>query len=185
MEIICPFCKEPFECRQKSKFCSMGCAQRSRWKDHEKRFWSFVKKTRGCWMWVGSTAGTVMVYGRFRRSGERILAHRYSWELHNEPVPEGLLVLHTCDNTLCVRPDHLFLGTHKDNSQDMLKKGRANKARGERHGNSKLTEKKVRRIKEKYRRGDVTQAKLAEEFGVGEMQVSRIISGKRWAHLQG
>jgi hypothetical protein len=90
------------------------------------RFWAKVQKGDGCWEW---SAGRLPVgYGRFRVSPEReALAHRYSYELNVGPVPDGLCVLHRCDNPSCVRPDHLFVGTHKDNTQDMFGKDRHGK----------------------------------------------------------
>lgn len=89
-----------------------------------KRFWSNVKKTRGCWWWVGAKFSNG--YGRFWASKE-YLAHRASWLLINGSVPKGLHVLHHCDNPSCVRPEHLFLGTQKDNMIDMRIKGRGDK----------------------------------------------------------
>ncbi|KKM63632.1 hypothetical protein LCGC14_1509480 [marine sediment metagenome] len=75
-----------------------------------------------CWLWIKSLSDSG--YGQFSVDGESISAHRYSWELHNGPIPDGLCVLHKCDVKPCVNPDHLFTGTNKDNSQDALKKGR-------------------------------------------------------------
>lgn len=97
------------------------------------RFWENVRKSDGCWEWTAyrTTAKSqrhrgAVGYGRFMVTWRRvILAHRYSWELHNGLVPDGMVVCHHCDNPACVRPDHLFVGTQKDNIQDMLKKGRA------------------------------------------------------------
>ena len=97
-----------------------------RWtKTAEERFWSYVNKGDGCWEWTASRSGKG--YGVFFHlgfSGRRTSAHRFSWELHNGPVPAGLHVLHHCDNPSCVRPDHLWLGTQSDNSKDMWNKGR-------------------------------------------------------------
>ena len=87
------------------------------------RFWGMVNKTEGrCWLWEGmlSWGG----YGLLKVSGRKRRAHRISWELHNGPIPPGLLVLHKCDVRHCVRPDHLFLGTDLDNVVDMHIKGR-------------------------------------------------------------
>lgn len=94
----------------------------------EVRFWAKVEKTDTCWNWIG---GKNWGYGCFfltnpRRSAK---AHRHSWEMHNGPIPVGLVVCHRCDNRACVRPDHLFLGTCKDNMQDCVAKGRFNGGR--------------------------------------------------------
>lgn len=86
------------------------------------RFWSQVEKTAGCWNWTGAlnTHG----YGHIRVHSKWAPTHRFSWELSNGLIPDGLSVLHHCDNRRCVRPDHLFLGTALDNVRDMHAKGR-------------------------------------------------------------
>jgi len=92
----------------------------------EMRFWSKVTKGAGCWEWTASTDHKG--YGKLAeggRQGRTLSAHRVSYELNVGPIPDGLLVLHRCDNPPCVRPDHLFVGTHTDNAQDMAKKGRS------------------------------------------------------------
>ena len=99
-------------------------------------FWAQVEKTLTCWLWKGHTNGK-KGYGKFyagggRRHGRNIYAHRFAWILFNGPIPDGILVLHQCDNPLSVRPDHLFLGTHKVNSQDMAAKGRSHLQRASR-----------------------------------------------------
>src|SRR5678816_769446 len=104
--------------------------------DTEPRFWKHVKRAQGdgCWIWTADKMTSQQKrrtqrgagYGNFMINGctKRVFAHRFSWELHFGPIPPGMLVCHRCDNPSCVRPDHLFLGTHKDNTQDMIRKGR-------------------------------------------------------------
>ncbi len=90
----------------------------------EERFWKHVHKTDSCWLWTASVndKGYGQLFVGVGKSPLR--AHRVSWELHRGLIPIGLLVLHHCDNPPCVRPDHLFLGTYKDSTQDMISKGR-------------------------------------------------------------
>jgi hypothetical protein len=92
------------------------------------RFFKYVHKTKSCWFWIGAKHGGgvpghpeigVILYEKRYQS-----AHRVSWKIHNGSIPKGLCTLHRCDNSLCVNPKHLFLGTQKDNIQDAWKKGR-------------------------------------------------------------
>lgn len=84
----------------------------------------------GCWIWTGHVRSR---YGEFFWKGRRRSAHRFAWQVANDAlIPDGMCVLHRCDNTRCVRPDHLFLGTHVDNMRDMRMKGRARAPRGPR-----------------------------------------------------
>ena len=94
-------------------------------------FWRRVRRTADCWEWLGSRSPERDYGSACKNPRQRLRAHRYAWELVNGPIQLGLFVLHTCDNRLCVRRDHLYLGTNDDNTEDMARRDRA-----PRHGNT-------------------------------------------------
>lgn len=143
------------------------------------QFWAKVRPCvgDGCWEWTASKY--LSGYGQFKHG----LAHRFSWELHYGPIDRaGLVVCHTCDNKTCVRPDHLFLGTQKDNLDDMRKKGRERFLRGVALPQSKLTDENVREIRELLS-GGWSQQEIADRFSVRQTTISMIARGKRWRHV--
>ena len=161
----------------------------------EERFWAKVDRHQEgeCWLWTAYRAP--LGYGEIGVSGHRTArAHRVSWEIHNGPIPDGLFVLHRCDNPPCVNPAHLFLGTIADNSRDMVAKGRhafavhpETQARGERINTALLTAEQVVAIRARHefgaRKGDRTTAALAREYGVNRETISKIVRRKSWAHV--
>lgn len=146
------------------------------------RFWEkvFKQSIDDCWLWRASKSWDG--YGLFFFKGKLRRAHRVSWILFNGKIPQGLFVLHHCDNRSCVNPAHLFLGDQKTNMADMTKKGRrAHIApKGEQQGNSKLTEKDVILIRTRYARGNVSQRKIAREHGVSKSLIGYIVRGEIW-----
>lgn len=134
-----------------------------------------------CWMWTGPPRFDG--YGAITVNCKHYTAHRYSWTIHRGPIPEETQVLHHCDIPLCVNPNHLFLGTCADNKLDCCEKDRH--ARGERHGESKLTDENVREIRRLYRfgvrgRGAVS---LARMFGVAKPTILGIVKRTMWKHV--
>ncbi len=145
-----------------------------------KRFLKHVHIEKfGCWSWTGGASGSG--YGKFKIEGKQVSAHRFSYEHYRNPIPDGLFVCHHCDVKLCVNPLHLFIGTHRDNMRDMIKKGRAIYSRGERNGNSKLTLEQVNEIRN-LREEKWKLKKIAEKFGVTETSISGICNHHVWTH---
>ena len=148
----------------------------------EKEFWAKTVKSGDCWTWRGCEKKSVG-YGILMRrkiSQEPILAHRYAWFLTRGEWPkDGLFVCHHCDNKLCVRPDHLFIGTHADNQRDKIIKGRNKAPVGINHGMAKLTESQVLQI----RASKKAVAKLAMQYGISDSTIYAIKSRELWGHL--
>ncbi len=136
-----------------------------------------IEPNSGCWLWM--TALNRWGYGVFYLDPARIQAHRASWLLHRGPIPDGLCVLHHCDNPPCVNPNHLFLGTHSDNAKDRNTKGRAGGARGVLNSHAKLTMDDVSDIRRRSAQGE-SGGDLARAFGVTACTVHSIVNGKTW-----
>jgi hypothetical protein len=158
----------------------------------EVRFWSKVTLSEGCWEWAaacdGAGYGSIGIdTGGTWKDWKIVKTHRWMWEFIHGPIPGDLFVLHKCDNRKCVRPDHLFLGTHLDNSNDKIAKGRDVILKGTTNGRAKLTEADVLAIRAAHtyvpgkRNGAV--ARLACQYGVSESMISDIVRRKNWKHL--
>lgn len=151
----------------------------------EDRFWPKVDK-RGpdeCWNWVACCMP--LGYGIFGENKVNLLAHRVSWGLANGPIPKDengktLCVLHKCDNTSCVNPSHLFIGTQSHNLSDMTEKGR--RSYGENHGNSKLTEIEVRVIRS-YVDAGITLKAMGDIFGVKTSCIWSLCNYRTWRNI--
>lgn len=148
-------------------------------RDWVARFWSYVIKSDGCWLWAG--AQTDKGYGKFNHCGTPDRAHRISWTITLGAIPDGLCVLHSCDRRLCVRPSHLFLGTRLENAADRDKKHR--QVKGEQVHQAVLTEQDVHRIRGEFagRRGQ--KAELARRYGVDKATITLILERRTWKHI--
>jgi hypothetical protein len=145
------------------------------------RFWPKVKKTDSCWLWTAKNNGKygqVYVHGAGYRG-----AHRVSWQLHHgEFIPADMDICHHCDTPLCVRPDHLYLGTRKDNMQDAIKKGRLHHLKGSERAWAKLDEKRVVILRRLFYAGWKLDS-LSRTFGIGESTAMAVGRGQKWKHV--
>lgn len=151
----------------------------------ERRFWAKVQKSDGCWEWLGGKRPNG--YGQISeggKGGRSLSAHRTSYELHHGPIPEGMVVMHACDNRACVNPDHLSVGSYRDNMADMDAKGRRVivAPTGEGNGKSILTEQDVLYIRSSP---DKSNAQLGREIGVGPNCIRSVRIGRTWRHISG
>ena len=157
----------------------------------------------GCWIWLGCVSRRKEAeYGLFRHKGFRWRAHRASWVAFRGQIPEGMAVCHKCDNTLCVNPSHLFLGSLGDNNKDRRRKKRdfwfkdnkkasailaearklAIAPKGEKNGQSKLNNACVKKIRSLASNG-ITQRVIAKDFHVSQAVISTIVTRKTWQHV--
>lgn len=138
---------------------------------------SIPEPNSGCWLWLRNFEGSG--YPSIKYKGKNLHGNRVSWEVYRGPIPEGMCVLHQCDVRCCVNPDHLFLGTKKENADDMIRKGRGNRSMGERHSGSKLTENDVLEI----RQSTQSLRKLARKYDVTVSTIGSVRKNRTWKHL--
>lgn len=141
------------------------------------RFWSYVLKSSGCWVWTRRCNSDG--YGMFDHGS----AHRFSWVLHNGPVPQGLCVLHHCDNPPCVKPDHLYCGTKKQNYKDMVQRRRAATEFITQQRLAVLTPQLVREARIIYKAGGISIRNLANQFGVSSGTMQHALEGRTWKYV--
>lgn len=134
----------------------------------------------GCVLWTGNLFSNG--YGQLFVSGRKMLAHRVAYELKNGTIPEGCILRHKCDVRRCVNPDHLETGTHRENTQDMIRRNR-DRLTGERSATAKLTAEKVRYAREAYAAGRKSQHEMAREWGLSVAAVHNAIKRKTWKHV--
>jgi hypothetical protein len=146
------------------------------------RYLSRVTKAADCWSWNGAKSGQGYGVIRCSETNRNIFIHRLSYSHFNGPIPDGMNVLHKCDNPECSNPEHLFIGTQKDNVLDMMQKGRKPPVvglKGQLSPRSKLTWEEVRQIKKMLSDGQ-TCAGISRKFGVTPENISAIKLGKTW-----
>lgn len=144
----------------------------------------------GCWLWEGAVFNHGYGVFQSKHGGKRWVttAHRASWILHNGPIPAGMIVCHKCDNPMCVNPDHLFIGTDKDNVHDAIRKGRFQSAanpfyqKGSARRNALLNEQDVRDIRV-MREVGMSCRLVAAEYGVSTACIERVDSRRSWRHV--
>jgi hypothetical protein len=197
---VCPWCEKKYLPKRKvQKFCSNSCSAKNTHKNRrrpiDEKLWPYLKITdSGCWEWQRARDWDGYGVVSWNNEGLRdYRAHRVAWILTFGEIPDGMLVCHKCDNPPCCNPMHLFCGTHKDNTQDCIQKGRfkgdpdahGNRARGERASKSKLTESDVHYIREHcvFRSRQCGASVMGRKFGVSKAAILAIIHRRSWSHV--
>lgn len=152
---------------------------------YKKNFWSHVDilDKEKCWEWKLSK--NIFGYGRVRYKNTMTIASRIAYAITDNEIPDGLFVCHHCDNRSCCNPNHLFLGTIRDNVLDMEAKGRARHPFGEKLNSSLLKDCDILKIREMYSKRNITAIKLAELFNVCDSTIINIVNGKTWKYSGG
>lgn len=202
--LTCEQCGNPFSVvpSRRKPFCSRACYEASRAPAPDgaisasdiERFWRHVDTSNGadaCWEWQGAKMkGGYGNFGVGGRDGRYYGAHVFSFLIHHGPVPDGKEVCHTCDNRPCVNPAHLYPGTHKQNMEDAVERGRTwhppsvpSGPRLRPRKGIKLTPSDVRSIRQSLEAQTSTQSALAREYGVSAAVISNIARHKIWQYI--
>ncbi len=146
-----------------------------------KDFWMSTVVKKGCWVWMGATKDGK--YGTFFLNGRNERTHRVSWMIVFGEIPTGLCVLHKCDNTLCVRPDHLFIGSKSDNNRDRHLKGRT--AKGSKIHRAILSDQDASYIRRIYKKNSRVSGSVAlsKRFGISHQGVLSVVNRETWKHV--
>jgi len=188
VEVLCFNCgktivRPPSAARSETTFCTIQCrAQfqaRDRMNQTAEQFWSRVAvgEPHECWEWTGHRSSKG--YGRMGWKGKLALTHRIAMSLTDNDWTNKLPVCHGCDNPPCCNPSHLWRGTHRQNYDDMVRKGRERRARGAEMPHSKITDQIVLTIRASTR----TQKELAERYGISTSAISHIKAHRTWRHI--
>ena len=169
--------------------CSKRCSNLIKWqkkrgdiKEHlKKKIINYSEKcdVSGCWNW--KMAKNSRGYAEISHNAKKERANRISYQAFKGEVPSHLFICHTCDNPACVNPDHLYIGTHQNNVDDKLKRNK--QPRGEEIKLAKLTEKDILKIRELWEKRYMSQQKIADQFGVIQTTISRIVLRQTWKHI--
>jgi hypothetical protein len=182
---LCEYCKNEFIPNSIAKECSLKCRILNK----------IERKENGCWDWKGKI--TNAGYGEITLDRKYLLIHREAYKLFKGDIPNGLNVCHSCDNKKCCNPDHLWVGTQKENINDCVKKDRRTKGGwsytreyaprntgrpGQKHHANKIRDHDVYEIRELLKQG-LNQKQIANRYGVDQSVISKIKNGKAWSHI--
>lgn len=150
------------------------------------RFWSKVRLPEiigmdECWEWQANKNKDG--YGLFYANYKSIFAHRFAYTITVEKIPLGLCVCHRCDNSACVNPDHLWLGSHVDNMDDMVLKGRSASKCGVNNPRHRLNNEDIKQIRALYKTGSCTQQQIGNLFNISQREISYIVNHKAWKNI--
>lgn len=184
---LCLMCESPITSQVATKFCTLTCYWTHLEHQRIETFWNRVQKTEGCWEYQGRRNSRG--YGMVPIKGTSMArAHKFAWELTNGPVPDGLELLHECDNPPCVRPHplHVHPGTHAENMADAAERRRfpyGEKWRQAHAASLTLTPDDVRSIRDQYATGGVSQRRLAKDYSISSHTVSLIVRRRSWVDV--